>query len=94
MAYACFDFLMQIIAQLPIIEYYDSLEVIGFRKIWKKNPDEIFTYKEFIQDEGSFDGLNINKRNFVLQCMNCFMICAISLQKDIFNSPGYRKYVT
>ena len=30
----------------------------------------------------------------MLQTLNCVMICAISLQSEIFSSWGYRKYVT
>lgn len=29
-----------------------------------------------------------------MQCMNCFMISFLSMQAEIFKSPGYKKFIT
>jgi hypothetical protein len=47
-----------------------------------------------INEPDVFQGLEFIPKNFYLQMMNCFMICFISLQTEIFNSPGYVKFVT
>ena len=47
-----------------------------------------------INESDKFEGLVFLPKNFMLQMMNCFMICFISLQTEIFNSPGYVKFVT
>jgi len=39
-------------------------------------------------------GLQLDFKNLMLQLMNCFMISIISLQSEIFESPGYLKFVT
>ena len=41
-----------------------------------------------------FEGFKLNSENYILQSMNCIMICFISLQLEIFRSFGYLKYVT
>ena len=41
-----------------------------------------------------YQGYNIMWYNFQLQILNCIMISIISLQSEIFKSPGYLKYVT
>ena len=37
---------------------------------------------------------NFDPENFLVQIFICLQICLISLQADIFRSPGYLKYVT
>lgn len=41
----------------------------------------------------SYEGYNINWYNFKLQILNCMMIGIISMQLEIYRSPGYKKYV-
>jgi hypothetical protein len=96
MIYALIDFTLQIIAQMPIFPQSEILEPIGFRKVWdvtKEHKDEM-TYSHMIKDGDEFLGYEINWKNFNLQCLNCFMICFISLQTEIFQSPGYKKFIT
>jgi hypothetical protein len=81
---------------MPIFPPSDILEPIGFRKVWdvtKEHRDEL-TYAHMIKDGDSYLGYEINWKNFNLQCLNCFMICFISLQTEIFKSPGYQKFIT
>ena len=35
--YACIDFTLQIISQMPLIRYDPRMEIIGFRKVWSEN---------------------------------------------------------
>jgi hypothetical protein len=67
MAYACLDFVCQIIAQLPIIENHTSgqsattdlthtpnlMTVIGFRKIWRNSHGTAFDYDVLINSHWS-----------------------------------------
>ena len=41
----------------------------------------------------TFIGLDLDFRNFLLQCLNCIMINFLSLQTEIFESFGYKKFV-
>ena len=103
MAYACLDFVCQIIAQLPIIENDDKtmagqsattdlthtpnlMTVIGFRKIWRNSYGTAFDYDVLINShwseaagEQGYHGLQLHRDSFMLQTLNCVMICAISL---------------
>ena len=45
-------------------------------------------------DPSDTKGLSLNWINFGMQLLNCVIICIISAQTEIFNSPGYVKYVT
>lgn len=69
MAYACLDFVCQIIAQLPIIGNHSAgqsaaakadnpqqpnlMTIIGFRKIWRNNHDTAFDYNVLINSHWS-----------------------------------------
>jgi hypothetical protein len=64
MIYACFDFFLQIVAQLPVIDSHTDLEIIGFRKIWDKNGP--LNYETLINAHGNFVGLTLNGRNLIL----------------------------
>lgn len=71
---------------------------IGFRKVWEVQNENLFNYSNFINhtddNEGKYSGYKLMGSNFYLQCINCLMICMISLQSEIFESPGYKKFVT
>lgn len=92
--YACIDYTCQIICQMPLIQLQSYFKYVGFRKIWDDNNNQAFDYKTLIQNTDSYNGLNLNMSNFMLQTFNCFMICCISLQTQIFDSYGYNKFIT
>ena len=96
MYYAIFDFSLQIIAQLPLVSYPKWFESIGFRKIWTNESTYgvEMSYEQLINNSDTFVGLEFNKVNFCMQLLNCMMIAVISLQTEIFESPGYIKFVT
>mmetsp|Transcript_34734 Transcript_34734/g.53329 ORF Transcript_34734/g.53329 Transcript_34734/m.53329 type:complete len:261 (-) Transcript_34734:4378-5160(-) len=79
--YAVADFALQIVAQMPVFKYSESLEIVGFRKVWGVDSESQLSYYNLINlsSDGSFEGFQIHFTNFLLQCMNCVMICVISL---------------
>jgi len=83
---------------MPIVKYTPWMGYIGFRKVWEVISEEKFTYSKFInhndQTETIYSGYELQTQNFYLQCINCIMICMLSLQTEIFESPGYKKFVT
>ena len=68
MAYACLDFVCQIIAQLPIVGYSESLAIIGFRKIWRDPAETAFDYNVLINSagDGAYHGLALHWDSFIL----------------------------
>ena len=78
------------------------MTIIGFRKIWRNHYETAFDYNVLINSAESgvnpqtqqYHGLQLHWDSLMLQTLNCVMICAISLQSEIFSSWGYRKYVT
>lgn len=82
---------------------------LGFKKVWKEDPKmplKNATADMVIQKgyEGAMKGgsvenkrylgLTVDKLGFFIQCLNCMMAAVISLQKAIFDSPGYQKFIT
>lgn len=93
--FACVDFCCQIIVQMPVIDFGDwaqTMKIIGFRKIWDYNNDSAFDYQALIVAT-NYKGLTLVNTNFIFQMLNCAMICIISLQVQIFDSYGYRKFI-
>lgn len=58
-----------------------------------KSDHYIFEYAINKGHEMLFEGLEIKWINFYMQIAISFMICLISLQAEIFDSEGYKKYV-
>lgn len=102
MSFAMFDYTIQLITQLPIIQLQNSARYFGFRKIWSWDKsaytaEQIFSYNNFLLNQGVVGnkiGLELQFRDFGLQVLNCVIISFIALQSEIFNSAGYVKYVT
>ena len=44
LVFACFDFIIQIIIQMPIFKHNTAFEVLGFRKVWKENAELSMDY--------------------------------------------------
>ena len=58
---------------------------------------KIFKYKHYIDnldDPSEPLTLKLNWFNFILQFLNCVIICQIMLQSEIYDSHGYKKFVT
>lgn len=103
--FAMIDLLMQLYVQMPFI-YNSPLErKLGIRKVWLHPLRELNTvrHKYYGYDyaiainkgnERLFEGLTLNVLNFNMQIAIGVMICLISLQAEIFDSEGYKKYVT
>ena len=49
---------------------------------------------ETLDVPGGRSGLTFDAGNFGLQVLNCIIIFIVILQNDIFNSAGYKKFVT
>jgi len=79
--------------------FFDNLpKFLGFRKIWSWPADHdaetAFSYEHFIERLGkAHPGLELQSLNLGLQLLNCVIISMITLQAEIFKSPGYQKYV-
>lgn len=77
--------------------------MIGFRKIYQEQHggkpafQRDFNFKEFeeggIKPHHPYYGLKFFWSDFYIVLLNCIMICVISLQCQIFDSVGYRKFV-
>lgn len=92
---------MLIIFQLPIFEDNDILRGFGFKKVWDppildEGHDYPFTYEGMVrasrgprQNEYKFI-----QANFITIAITCLMIVLITLQREIYNSTGYTKFVT
>lgn len=83
--YGLFDFALQIIAQMPLIDENRPLSVLGFRKIWKNPnnpPGQTFKFHHYIDNLDDPDEpltLKLDMFNFVLQFLNCVIISSIML---------------
>lgn len=70
--YGLFDFALQIIAQMPLVEENRSLGLFGFRKIWKNPnspPGQTFKYYHYIDNLDNQEEpltLRLDWFNFVL----------------------------
>jgi hypothetical protein len=101
MGFAILDFTVQIVCQLPMIELHKVYTNIGLRKIWSYDPtvqsmDDVFSFDHLVYryNTGGVDtGLKIQPKSLMLQMLNCIIISIITLQTEIFKSPGYDKYV-
>ena len=104
MIYSMIDFTFQLIAQLPVYQPKDGPSSFGFRKIWTHDEDlgiDKALSLEYFEDtmrhsvgKNETPGLEFNSFNFNMQLLNCVIIAIILLQADIFNSYGYKKFVT
>ena len=70
------------------------MEQIGIRKVWHSEKGEMDDFVTLVRTPGEYHGLKLNWHNFNLQILNCFIINIISLQKEIFWSHGYEKFIT
>jgi hypothetical protein len=75
---------------MPIIQDRPIFKSLGMRKVWKEGITSL-NYSILINnwDRNDDGGLNLVVDNFWIQCLNCFMICSLSLQTEIFYSSGY-----
>lgn len=80
---------------MPVFKHNPAYELLGFRKVWKENAELAMEYERFISDVGGDQsGYDLIEKNLLMQCLNCMIICMISLQVQIFSSPGYIKFIT
>jgi hypothetical protein len=65
---------------------------IGFRKIFHDpNPltHAAYNYNNLIKHGLKYEPIRFEWHDFIIEILNCLMICLISLQAAIFDSPGY-----
>lgn len=64
--------------------------MFGLRKVYE-NPDgdRAWNYQYFEEGNGKYLGYVFDAQNFAMAVLNCYMICIISFQAQIFNSYGY-----
>ena len=68
---------------------------IGLRKIWVINNPTDLDYKDLINS--GYDrrvGMEFNLDALIIQCLNIVILSIIMLQSEIFDSFGYKKFVT
>lgn len=95
MLVAVIDFSLQIVWSLPVIEQQEWASMVGLMRVWRhQKGKELGDFKTLITDHHNFVGLDITWHNFFVQILNCFIIATISLQREIFTSAGYEKFVT
>lgn len=87
------DFCLQIFVQMPLIQYHPFFEVVGLRKVWILQDPEDLSFKNLVSND-NFEGFELSWYNLWIQCMNCVIICFISVQIEIFKSFGFEKFVT
>lgn len=96
MAYACLDMTLQIAFQLPLTSFEAAplARQLGFRKIWTATKQSDFTYAKLSQAKSpaDFHGLKCDYTNFFMQMLTCFILATISMQSEIFESTGYKKF--
>ena len=76
-------------------DIYGQLRHIGFRKIWKIHDFAELNYANFIQT--GYDekvGFFFDPEAFQIQLLNVMIIFSIMLQSEIFDSAGYKKFIT
>jgi hypothetical protein len=65
----------------------------GLRKVYEmygnKAYKESWNYQYFAEGAGHYHGYVFNPQNFAMAALNCYMICIISFQAQVFNSYGY-----
>ena len=72
MIYACLDFTIQIIAQMPVFKEMAMFEIIGFRKVWRESKTNPMSYEQLINNvsyfetdlNGKSDTVNENTKGF------------------------------
>jgi hypothetical protein len=94
---------------MPIFEPTADWKNVGLLKIWNIYHDERYAddrdqpaltidyfEQSIINPDGykNITGLNFQYTVFYQMVMNCIIIAVIFLQSDIFNSFGYKKFVT
>lgn len=67
------------------------MDHFGLRKIYPPHPDS-FDYSAFIS--GHYDAPKLNFSNFLLQVLNCVIVCVISTQSELFKSKGFKAFIT
>jgi len=68
---------------------------IGLRKIWTITDPNDLNYEDLINS--GYDrrvGMEFNQEALVIQCLNVIILSIIMLQSEIFDSTGYKKFVT
>jgi len=72
-------------------------KMFGLRKVYI-NPGDgahlAWNYQYFEEGKSKYQGYVFDAQNFAMQVLNCYMICIISFQSQIFNSTGYKKFIT
>lgn len=68
------------------------METFGLRKVWVLENESDLDFKKLLQD--GHKGFQLDWYNLYVQCMNCVIICFISIQIEIFKSYGFNKFVT
>jgi len=92
--------------QLPLLVPSGDFQNLGLHKIWgiKESAAKggipalsLEYFKESIINKdqyGKLAGLQFQEAVFYQIVLNCMIIAVIFLQSDIFNSAGYKKFVT
>ena len=82
---------------MSIVPKFEVFNIIGIRQVWEARYNREPSYYNLVNhldtSESTYNSLELNERNFYLQCINCVMISIISLQSQIFSSYGYKKFV-
>ena len=99
--YFCvFDFSLQVLAQMSYFDTSYEGRMFGLRKVYTNPPgsnthdNAAWNYQYFEEGNGKYHGYVFDAQNFAMAVLNCYMICIISFQAQIFNSYGYQKFVT
>lgn len=58
------------------------------------NANQAWNWQYFEEGNSKYSGYVFDGQNFAMQVLNCYMICLISFQSQIFNSYGYKKFIT
>lgn len=83
--------------QLPLFPASQWAGYIGLRKIFHDphpSTEAAFNYDNLIKVGLPYDEIRFEWHDFTIEILNCFMICMISLQSQIFDSAGYQKFCT
>jgi hypothetical protein len=88
------DLSAQCIIQLPQFLPHPFYHKIGIRKVWKSKDEEHFTYETLIGNPEQFKGLEAKTHNMFIESFICIIIAMLCLQRGIFESYGFKKFVT
>lgn len=101
LGFATLDMILQLCIQMPFFYNYQFERYIGIRKVWlhpladaSKQDKFNFNYAINKGNKHLFAGLVFNQSNCYMQIAIATMVTLISFQAEIFDSEGYKKYVT